>query len=209
MAAISAIAGKGIRVPAYAGCISRLLAPKVARPSRRPRSALQLHAPASRRVPHSVSQPTPPQGTSAPATNPRRHGLSNSVAPGACCAVTLRTAPSPLRASPSAVFPRLRKSRSGSCSAGDEKNEKSNPSMHVNQRFCTFVREYVDNLPALRAKRRPVFQSVSCREERPEAAMWKTPACAAYNERTGRRAALYHWRFSAPSRFHVEGSGRS
>ena len=117
MAAIPGITGKGIRVPAYAGCISRLLAPKVARPSRRPRSALQLHAPASRRVPHSVSQPTPPQGAFAPATDPRRHGLSNSVAPaarkrsasaaaGACCAVTLRTAPSPLRAAPSAVFPR-------------------------------------------------------------------------------------------------------
>ena len=117
MAAISAIAGKGIHAPAYAGRISRLLAPKVARPSRRPWSALQLHAPASRRAQHSVSQPTPPQGTSEPATNPRRHGLSNSVAPaarkrsasaatGACCAVTLRTAPSPLRAAPSAVFPR-------------------------------------------------------------------------------------------------------
>lgn len=83
MAAISAIAGKGIHVPAYAGCISRLLAPKVARPSRRPWSALQLHAPASRRVPHSVSQPTPPQSTSEPAADPRRHGLSNSVAPAA------------------------------------------------------------------------------------------------------------------------------
>lgn len=43
--------------------------------------------------------------------------------------------------------------------------------MHVNQRFCTFVREYVDNLPVLRAKRRPVFQSVSCREERAEGPM--------------------------------------
>lgn len=83
MAAISTIAGKGIHVPAYAGCISRLLAPKVARPSRRPWSALQLHAPASRRVPHSVSQPTPPQGASEPAADPRRHGLSNSVVPAA------------------------------------------------------------------------------------------------------------------------------
>ena len=83
MAAISAIAVKGIHVPAYAGCISRLLAPKVARPSRRPWSALQLHAPASRRVPHSVSQPMPPQGTSAPAAYPRRHGPSDSVAPAA------------------------------------------------------------------------------------------------------------------------------
>lgn len=134
MAAISAIAGKGIHVPAYAGCISRLLAPKVARPSRRPWSALQLHAPASRRVPHSVSQPTPPQSTSAPAADPRRHGLSNSVAPaarkrsasaatGACCAVTLRTAPCPLRghcAGSASPVPGLAPQR-------EEKNEKNAP----------------------------------------------------------------------------------
>ena len=181
MAAIPAIAGKGVHVPAYAGCISRLLAPKVARPSRRPWSALQLHAPASRRVPHSVSQPTPPQGTFAPAVNPRRHGLSNSVAPaarkrsasaaaGACCAVTLRTAPCPLRslALPTRSLRGLRKPRSGSCSAGEEMNERNKPSTHVSQRLCTFVRECVDNFSALRAKRRPVFQSVSCREERAE-----------------------------------------
>ena len=105
-----------------------------------PESALQLHAPASRRVPHSVSQPTPPQSTSEPAANPRRHGLSNSVAPaarkrsasaatGACCAVTLRTAPCPLRslALPARSLRGLRKPRSGSCSAGDEKNEKNVP----------------------------------------------------------------------------------
>lgn len=139
MAAISAIAGKGIHVPAYAGCISRLLAPKVARPSRRPWSALQLHAPASRRVPHSVSQPTPPQSTSEPAADPRRHGLSNSVAPaarkrsasaaaGACCAVTLRTAPSPLRAAPSAVFPRAPQAPyQGLALQREEKNEKNAP----------------------------------------------------------------------------------
>ena len=72
----------------------------------------------------------------------------------------------------------LRKPRSGSCSAEGGEEREEHPSMHVNQRFCTFVREDVDNLPALRAKRRPVFQSVSCREERPEATMWKTPACA-------------------------------
>ena len=53
-------------------------------------------------------------------------------------------------------------------------NEKNEPSTHVNQRFCTFVREDVDNLPALCAFRCPVFQSVSCREERPEVPMWKT-----------------------------------
>ena len=35
MAAIPVIAAEGVHVPAYAGCISRLLAPKVARPSRR------------------------------------------------------------------------------------------------------------------------------------------------------------------------------
>ena len=96
-----------------------------------PKSALQLHAPASRRVPHSVSQPTPPQGTPAPATDPRRHGLSNSVAPaarkrsasaaaGACCAVTLRTAPCPLRGHCAGSASPL----AGSCSAGEEKNEK-------------------------------------------------------------------------------------
>ena len=155
MAATSTIAGKGTHVPAYAGCISRLLAPKVARPSRRPRSALQLHAPASRRVPHSVSQPTPPQGMSAPAADPRRHGLSNSVAPaarkrsasaatGACYAVTLRTAPSPLRslALPPRSFRGLRKPPSGSCSAGREEREERTiharqPALlHIRSRIC-------------------------------------------------------------------------
>lgn len=161
MAAIPVIAVEGIHVPAYAGCISRLLAPKVARPPRRQGrrfSSTRRQAVAFR---NSVSQPMPPQGTSAPAKDPRRHGLSNSVAPaarkrsasaaaGACCAVTLRTAPCPLRSLtlPARSLRGLRKPRSGSCSAGDEKNEKNEPSMHVSQRFCTFVREYVDNLPA-------------------------------------------------------------
>ena len=160
MSAIPAIAGKGVHVPAYAGRISRLLAPKVARPSRRPWSALQLHAPASRRVPRSVSQPTPPQGKSEPAADPRRHGLSNSAAPAArerSASAATGCALRGLSAGSASPF--------GSCSAGDEKNK---PSVHVNQLFCTFVRELVDNLPAPRAKRRPVFQSVSCREERAE-----------------------------------------
>lgn len=56
-------------------------------------------------------------------------GGSASAATGACCAVTLRTAPSPLRslALPPRSFRGLRKPRSGSCSAGDEKNEKNVP----------------------------------------------------------------------------------
>ena len=83
MAAIPVIAAEGVHVPAYAGCISRLLAPKVARPSRRQGrrfSSTRRQAVAFR---NSVSQPTPPQGTPAPAKDPRRHGLSNSVAPAA------------------------------------------------------------------------------------------------------------------------------
>lgn len=84
------------------------------------------------------------------------------------------------------------RARSGSCSAGGEMNEKNKPSMHVNQRFCTFVREYVDNLPAPRAFRCPAFQSGSCREERPEAPMWKAPACRPYNGRTGREEPCAH-----------------
>lgn len=39
--------------------------------------------------------------------------------------------------------------------------------------------------------------------------MWKTPACRPYNGRTGRRAALHNWRFSAPPRDYVEDSARS
>ena len=66
------------------------------------------------------------------------------------------------------------------------------PRTHRHQRFCTFQRELVDNLPALRAKRCPVFQSVSCREERPEAPTWKTPACAPYNGSTGREEPRDH-----------------
>ena len=137
MAVVSVIAGKGIHVPAYAGCISRFLAPRVARPSRLPWSALQLRAPASRRVPHSVSQPTPPQGASEPAADPRRHGLSNSVAP--CPLRSLTLPPRSLRG--------LRKPLRVLRRRG-EKNEKSKPSVHVSQRFCTFVREHVDNRSA-------------------------------------------------------------
>lgn len=39
--------------------------------------------------------------------------------------------------------------------------------------------------------------------------MWKTPARGPHNELAGRRAALYHWRFSAPSRIHVDDSTRN
>ena len=222
MAAISAIASKGIHVPAYAGCISRLLAPKVARPSRRPWSALQLHAPASRRVPHFVSQPTPPQGTSEPAADPRRHGLSNSVAPaarkrsasaatGACCAVTLRTAPCPLRslALPARSLRGLRKPRSGSCSAGDEKNEKD---IHP----CTSTSDYAHSFEKMLITSRRFARSVAPCSKASHAEKnarigncGKLPGCAPYDEHTGRRAALYHWRFSAPPRFHVEGSGEA
>lgn len=35
--------------------------------------------------------------------------------------------------------------------------------------------------------------------------MWNIPANGPYNGHTGRRAALYHWRFSAPSHDYVEG----
>lgn len=112
--------------------------------SRRPWSALQLHAPASRRVPHSVSQPAPPHSRTAPASAYRRPGLSNSVAPaarkrsasaatGASFAVTLRTAPCPLRslALPTRSLRGLRKPRSGSCSAGARRTSRPRAQSHT------------------------------------------------------------------------------
>ena len=53
-------------------------------------------------------------------------GGSASAATGVCCAVTLRTAPSPLRAAPSAVFPRAPQAPyQGLAPQGDEMNEKN------------------------------------------------------------------------------------
>ena len=179
MAAISAIAGKGIRVPAYAGCISRLLAPRVARPSRRQgrrssstrRQAVAFRTPlASPRRRRALPHLPPTPGGMACLTPSLRQPASGL--PPQLRVPAAQSPSAPLQARyglrPPRSFRGLRKPRSGSCSAGDEKNEKDKPSMHVNQLFCTFVRECVDNFSALRAKRRPVFQSVSCREERAE-----------------------------------------
>ena len=72
-----------VHVPAHAGRMSRLLAPGVARPSRRQGRRSRSTRRQGRRVPHSVSQPMPPQSRSEHGIAPRRHGLSNSVAPAA------------------------------------------------------------------------------------------------------------------------------
>ena len=113
---------------------------KVARSSAQPKGLRSASRRQSRRS-CSASQRTPPR---TGATHRQAHGAapcavllhapaarkrSASAATGACCAVTLRTAPSPLRslALPPRSFRGLRKPRSGSCSAGDEKNEKNVP----------------------------------------------------------------------------------
>ena len=90
---------------------------KVARSSAQPEGLRSASRRQSRRS-CSASQRTPPR---TGATHRQFHGAapcavllhapaarkrSASAATGACCAVTLRTAPSPLRAAPSAVFPR-------------------------------------------------------------------------------------------------------
>lgn len=102
MAAISTIAGKGIHVPAYAGCISRLLAPKVARPSRRPWSALQLHAP------QAVAFRTP---LASPRRRKARPNLPQILGGMVCLTPWFRQ---PANGLP----PHRSKSASGSCSAG-------------------------------------------------------------------------------------------
>lgn len=60
VAAISAIAVKGMHASAYAGCISRLLAPKVSRPSRRLRTALPFRKPAHSAARHVRTRRRPP-----------------------------------------------------------------------------------------------------------------------------------------------------
>lgn len=137
------------------------------RPGRRARS--RPHRTARRRPVRLAPRSGSPAGGSASAAT----GASVPLSPSA-----------PLQARyglrPPRSFRGLRKPPPGSCSAGGEKNERNEPSMHVNQRFCTFVREYADNLPAPRAKRRPAFQSVSCREEHPHRYPLSTSSIIAY-----------------------------
>ena len=176
-------------VPAHAGRMSRLLAPgslvRRRRQGRRSRSTRRQ----GRRVPHSVSQPMPPQSRSEHGIAPRRHGLSNSVAPAArkrsASAATGASVPlsplAPLRA-------RSGRSRSlrghcagsasplsGSCSAGEEKDEKcshrSQPRLtqgpHAHAAEFSLGEKEVPQ--PTRAHARPVRCSppfFSCREER-------------------------------------------
>ncbi len=118
--------------------MSRLLAPGVARPSRRQGRRSRSTRRQGRRVPHSVSQPMPPQSRSEHGIAPRRHGLSNSVAPAARKRSASAATGASVPLSPSAPL-RARSGRSrslrghcagsasplsGSCSAGEEKDEK-------------------------------------------------------------------------------------
>ena len=143
----------------------------------------------------------------APAARKR----SASAATGACCAVTLRTAPCPLRSLtlPARSLRGLRKPRSGSCSAGGREEQET---IHPCTSTSAFAHSLENMLITSRRSARSVAPCSKASHAENNARIGhcgKLPGCAPYNERAGRRAALYHWRFSAPSRFHVEGSGRS
>lgn len=140
MAAIPAIANKGIQVPAHAGCTSRLLAPKVARVSAQPRVCAPHRAASSRRS-CSASQPGRRERRRPHRAPPRR---PVRLAPR--CGCLLRSHPPQLRQpasglpphrskpatvahAPSAVFPRAPQAPlRGLAPQGREGREERGPS---------------------------------------------------------------------------------
>lgn len=115
------------RLSCSCGLRRRAARAKVARPSRRLQSALLFRKPARppRKIPPTSNRTAAPGPSCSTLRQPRRRVCLRSYG---CqrSAVTLRTAPSPLRAAPSAVFPRAPQAPyQGLAPQGDEMNEKN------------------------------------------------------------------------------------